>query len=156
MSVTFWVDKQTLTKELKPCPECEGTASETCNWCIDGVVTDYSSDCADLNLANANARALLYLIYPEAFLGDDPDPLTGQWSAAFLHVIIKRLIYIQNTRKAGVLESVTVEHRNPGHATLIEMGRSKKQVAHYYDRLLAVLKDAQRLESNVLWGYDEV
>lgn len=147
MSVTFFVEKQTVRKV--PCPACNGRGSDDC-YCDRGVVDE--SDCAELNLANGNARAFLYLIYPEAFLGDNPEPLAGQWSAAFLHVIIKRLLYIQNTSKAGVLESETVEYRNPGHDTLIEMGRSRAQVARYYDRLLTVLKDAQRLESNVLWG----
>ena len=146
MSVTFWVDKQTLTKTPKPCPECEGKAPENCNWCIDGAVTEYSSDCTDLNLANANAHALLCQLYPE---GVCPE---GRWPLDKLPEITRRILRIINTRQASALISETTELYNPGRARFIEMGRSTEQVARYYDTLLRVLKDAQRLNSDIFWG----
>lgn len=146
MSITFWVDKQTLTKEPKPCPECGGKASENCNWCIDGVVTDHSSDCADMDLANANARALLCQLYPEGAES------CGEWPLSLLPEINRRLLRIINTKQASALISETTTYANPGRATLIEMGRSQEQVARYYSTLLHIIKDAQRLESSVFWG----
>lgn len=146
MTVSFWVDKQTLTKEPKPCPECGGTASENCNWCIDGVVTDYSSDCADMNLANGNARALLCQLYPEGAKA------CGEWPLSLLPEINRRILRIINTRRSSALVAETITHANPGRVTFIEMGRSQEQVAHYYSTMLKIVKDAQRLESSILWG----
>jgi hypothetical protein len=146
MSVTFWVAKQTLTKEPKPCPECGGKASENCNWCIDGVVMDYSSDCTEMNLANSNARALLCQLYPEGAES------CGEWPLSLLPGINRRLLRIINTKQSSALISETTELHNPGRATFIEMGRSQEQVARYYATLLQIIKDAQRLESPVIWG----
>ncbi len=146
MTITFWVAKQTLTKEPKPCPGCGGKASENCNWCINGVVTDYSSDCADLNLANANARALLCQLYPERADSE------GEWPLHFLPELNRRILRVINTRQASALVSETVTLDNPGRATFIFMGRSAEQVAHYYSTMLQIVKDAQRLESSILWG----
>lgn len=146
MSITFWVAKQTLTKVPHPCPECGGKGAENCNWCIDGVVTDYTSDCADLNLANGNARALLCQIYPEGATS------CGEWSLIAIPEIMHRIMKIKNTKQVSALVSETTEYHNPGRATLISMGRSQEQVSRYYDVMLQILKDAQRLESTVIWG----
>jgi len=94
--------------------------------------------------------ALLYQIYPEAFVGGEAS--CGEWKYEFLPNINQRILRIINTKHAYALESETVETKSPGHATLIVMGRSRVQVARYYTQLLAVVKDAQRLGSSVVWG----
>lgn len=151
MSVTFSVAKQTTTAVASQCPECAGKGCGAV-WCDNGVTQDFISDCAELNLANGNATALLYQVFPEAFTAWYEPALEGEWSIEYLPEIAARVIRIMNTKQGSNLICDTVEHSNPGQARLIEMGRSKEQVARYYTALLAVIKDAQRLESSVIWG----
>lgn len=151
MTVTFSVAKQTMTVVASQCPECEGKGCDAI-WCDNGSTNDYVSDCAELNLANANATVLLYQVFPEAFTAWYEPALSGEWLFDYLPEIASRIIRIMNTKQSNELVCDTVEHSNPGRARLIEIGRSKEQVARYYSTLLQVVKDAQRLNSSVIWG----
>ena len=140
MSVTFCVAAAKLSNSSHTCSECGGKGGE-CNWCIDGQIEELVSDCAELNVANTNAAAILNLIDPSA------DYVTGEWAASRIPGIIKTVMGILNSDKKDALVVETVVDRNVTY-----IGRDADYVQHRLTALLAVLRDANNRNSPVVWG----
>lgn len=159
-----WSDEEFGKHVEAPCWVCDGTGIDPngnrgeCDYCHGTKVTkEWQSDAPELNVANANAAAILDMLGLERAYG-------GVWTPEQLPAIMKKLVKLKNTDTSGYTQEPTVSlgqmlrrkidgvdtiGRGP---TMHDMGRSQGQVTRYIDKLMEIVKYAQEHGAGVSFG----
>lgn len=155
------------SKQEKECPYCEGKGyeiwdnqKERCGYCEGkGKTMEHVSSAPELDVSNANGYAI------QEMLGLEPD-YTGHIEAEDLPKIMQRLIKIKNTGVDPYVQDPSVEkpsmQRLPDEdgiarigtqgPTMYHGGRSYAQVERYIDKLIEIIRFAQKNNAIISWG----
>lgn len=156
------------SKQDKECPFCHGKGyreyngeREECGYCYGkGNTNEWASSAPELTVSNANGYAI------QQMLGiDDPD-YSGHIEAKDLPKIMQRLIKIKNSKLDPYTEEPTIDkptmQRLPDEdgvarigktgPTIISGGRSHEQVARYIDKLIEIIRFAQKNNATISWA----
>jgi hypothetical protein len=161
-----WSSDDFGRRQMQTCSYCDGSGrnpyfnDEQCDICYGkGKREEWVSDAPELNVSNSNAFAIFDMLGME---GD----YSGIWKNEQLPMIMKKLIRLKNgdpdqhtqdpsTERGKMRKSVdpdtgmTSIGRGP---TMHDMGRSRSQVEHYVDSLMAMIQYAQKHNAAIGWG----
>lgn len=164
---TWITGEEWWKKEEQECPYCDGTGQQDwgdekheCGYCHGkGKTMEHVSDAPELQVSNANGYAI------QEMLGLEPDS-SGHIAAEDLPKIMQRLIKIKNTGMDPYVEDPTIEkpsmQRLPDEdgvarigksgPTMIHGGRSHAQVERYIDKLIEIIRFAQKNNAIISWA----
>lgn len=163
----YWSSADFEKDEMKTCFVCDGTGKETyndqsydCEYCHGaGKVKEIVSDAPELNVSNSNGMVI------QNMLGIDAD-YSGVIQHEQLPEIMRKLIKLKNqevsqytqepSKSQGAMKSWKDEHGQThiGRTgpTIYDFGRSQQQVESYIDRLIELVKFAQKHNAGIGWG----
>ena len=152
MSVTIWCPAAPRQRVTRPCTSPDMgvpcTAEERCGYCTDGQEQYEDTDAPEINLSNANARAVL----GAAGLPSEGD-LCGTLAHANIPNALQRIMRAVNADR--VVESQvrpTVHERGTYGALLIDYGADAPYIQGRVVQLRDILMYASRNGYDVSWG----
>lgn len=141
MSVSFHCPDAPVRTVIRPCDLDGCTPDERCGYCEDGVLVEVVRELPEINLANANARAMLRL------LGLEDEYLGGQLAPGAIPAVRQRILRLRNSARARSSAVRLAVDDGRVH----EGGLSDDSVLDRLERLDELLAEAQRRGWSVAW-----